>query len=257
MRTLEEVYLSIIPPLSTRGYLPDASTVAKLARGQAESHELRSHWRKSASIYLWLFRTGRSFSSSAYISQKAAAVLVEFLRSVIMALKVSIHQDLEDSMSKELMEVKSAIKHAFESCEDDYFSGLMRLYSIQGRLEGHGDLGPWDWTPLVVATDYGFGYASDHEYEALHSLQVGFTRLHGHVLRSGSSWETHVFNDAGVHERDILDLSPLRYAASLSLRSVRPPLDFNVRGILQAGADRNARDLAVGHHYTIAPRAGI
>ena len=152
--TLEEVYLSIIPPLSARKKLPDVSAVVELARERAKIHDLHGHWERSAEIYLWLFRTLRTFGPSEYITKKATAILLEFYRRVIIALRISINMELGGTATQQLEKVKSVVVGELGKKENNHILfGLLGVYQEQGRFEVEGILTAGDWMPLAANAD--------------------------------------------------------------------------------------------------------
>ena len=154
---LEDVYLTIVPPLSTHKKLPDVSAVAELARERAKIHDLHGHWERSAEIYLWLFRTLRTFGPSEFITKKATAILLEFYRGVIIALKLSTTMELtrlNGTATQQLEKVKSEVVGELGKEENKHtLLGLLGVYQEQGRFEVEGILTAEDWMPLAAAAD--------------------------------------------------------------------------------------------------------
>ena len=74
--SLEDVYMSLIPPLSAEDKLPRADVIVEWAREYAKPHEERRHWTEAAKPYVWLFQTAKS-SGRREITTKATARLME------------------------------------------------------------------------------------------------------------------------------------------------------------------------------------
>ncbi|XXG98400.1 hypothetical protein Hte_004723 [Hypoxylon texense] len=87
--SIEEVYLSIIPPLSKWNQFPRPDAVVHLVQKHAQSLEKLGRWKESGNAYLRLFKISRDSN----FATKATALLVDYLRVVNAALELELRQD--------------------------------------------------------------------------------------------------------------------------------------------------------------------
>ncbi|KAF8532929.1 hypothetical protein BDD12DRAFT_901166 [Trichophaea hybrida] len=170
--SLEDVYISIIPPLSIERKLPVAVSVIELARQNAK-HELAGHWKEAGDIYLWLFEICKTFGSNDNAAIKATAVLLEFLRSVI----ITLNPQCTDEGAIQILCyrcVKGAAVNYHQSIariRHRCLSNIERIYMLQARIERSGDLKKEDWEPLrgdicdssKIIPPANFGFNKLHE----------------------------------------------------------------------------------------------
>lgn len=249
--TLEEIYLSIIPPLSSQNKLPRADPIIQWTQKHALPHESMGHWEESASAYLWLFGKSQTFPKHDGISIKATALLMEQFRVVTECLKLITAQQFEDESISELNKVRIGILGRLKSVDQ----------SILGKLMG-----------LALRLDRDLKFKLVPTVPVLHKEdenELQFTNLHRFAFQ-GSHWE-FISRSAGEdkNSRDILDGTPLHYAAARGDGDVveilvghRPQINAQdirretplhiacrqndaqiVRRLLQAGADTSIRDM--------------
>lgn len=259
--SLEEIHLSIIPPLSAENKLPRADDIIELARRQAKRHEQVGHWKEAGDAYLWLFRTAKTFPEDSGIFVRATAVLLEFLRCLALTIKLGeAHHEVQEL--RLLEELKSTLKNELKLPQgkdlkdevQERFPDLMKLYEKQDRGwtgDLNQDVGPY--LKKTTALPGGFNFTELH-----HLAQFG-----DHIAEM--SIKTGVEDGQNVNARDIHHWTPLHYAATAGcLRSVNQLLyhraDVNscdliewtplhyacqrghatiIRNLLQGGADIN------------------
>ncbi|KAF6841878.1 ankyrin repeat protein, partial [Colletotrichum musicola] len=208
--TLEDVYLSIIPPLSKTKKLPRAEAIVELAREQAEPHERLGHWKEAFSIYSWLLDTSVSFLDDGTIV-KATTVLMEYLRQLSSTVA---SQDSEGNHELRHLK-KEAEKHLEEHADQKIMSGLMTLYKNQGR----------EWQCTAV-----------HE-TLLHYAGAGGSRISAaSLLQAG----------ADVNACDLSGWTALHYAcqsgcATFDVEGIIPEPKETVSCLIREGADVNAK----------------
>ncbi|KAF7539654.1 hypothetical protein G7054_g1965 [Neopestalotiopsis clavispora] len=78
--SLQDAYLSIVPPLSINKKLPqvDHATV-EVAHRKALEYMFVRQWTKAGDAYLWLLRSAETFDDSSYIDAKGSALLGQYL----------------------------------------------------------------------------------------------------------------------------------------------------------------------------------
>ncbi|CAI6089116.1 unnamed protein product [Clonostachys chloroleuca] len=220
--SLEDVYLSIIPPLSRENKLPRANAIIEWAREHAKPYEELGHWKEAADAYLWLFRTTKMFSGRAGITTKAIALLMEYLRALTDAIKLRKAQQFEERDIQELEQLQSELDNKLRNAGvEDTLARLMGLYKVQGR--------PWE-CPLVENPK------NIEDKDAM----LKFTGLHRMAhddddADDGFEQELKASN-VGVNDKDILDWTPLHYAAA-------EPSIAALRKLLTNRANVNARDI--------------
>src|SRR5204863_9084811 len=76
--TLDQVYLSIIPPLSRTSQLPDEAMV-DLVQWRVHEHEINFRWSKASKAYLKLLEMSEKRSPTDRFVRRAVAAAIEFL----------------------------------------------------------------------------------------------------------------------------------------------------------------------------------
>ncbi|KAK6719619.1 hypothetical protein SNK05_002750 [Fusarium graminearum] len=218
--SLEDAYLGIIPPLSSKNKLPQANAIIEWAREHAKPHEELGHWKEAADAYLWLFRTAKMFPERARITTKAIALLMEYLRALAEAIKLRRAQQFEERDIQELellqSELDNELRHAGV---EDTLARLMGLYEVQGRS--------WECS-LVKSSRPLSGKEDMLNFTRLHWVaQEDVYRLIKRNLEASS---------VGVNGKDILDWTPLHYAAA-------KPSIAALRELLTNRANVNIRDI--------------
>ncbi|KAF4486756.1 Ankyrin repeat, PH and SEC7 domain containing protein secG [Colletotrichum fructicola Nara gc5] len=133
--SLEDIYLSVLPPLSQNQKLPRADdAIIKLAREQARQHELLQHWQEATRIYLWLLQTANIFGGQEIVT-KATAVVVEYLRQVSSTVDLRKAKDwlLERRVLEQATEDVAKELNKYDN--RDIMLSLMILYEERGYLE--------------------------------------------------------------------------------------------------------------------------
>ncbi|KAJ4077796.1 hypothetical protein NW761_012114 [Fusarium oxysporum] len=218
--SLEDVYLGIIPPLSRENKLPRANAIIEWAREHAKPHEELGHWKEAADVYLWLFRTAKMFSGRAGITTEAIALLMEYLRALADAIKLRKAQQFEERDIQELEQLQSELDNKLRNAGvEDIMARLMGLYEVQSR----------SWECSLVKS---FKPLRDKED------MLNFTRLHwvAHENRDMDIELNLKASNMGVNDKDILDWTPLHYAAA-------KPSIAALRELLTNRANVNAQDI--------------
>jgi len=220
--SLSEIYLSIIPPLSGEKKLPRADAIIKLARDHAKPHEQLGRWQKASEAYRWLFRTANASSKQNGIGVKATALLMEFLRAVTDAIELRNGQQFEEKGIQELERLKLELLDELRSAGVDALTGIMGLYDLQGRSWG---------CEFVRNAELSKDRYTDLKLTILHRLAHGERAIEGYTIEN---WMKE--KKGGVSEKDILDWTPLHYAAAT------PSADA-LQELLKHLPDINTRDI--------------
>ena len=99
------------------------------------------------------FITKKATDPHEFITKKATAILLEFYRGVIIALRLSTRMELGGAATQQLKEVKSKVVGELgKERNKPTLLGLLGVYQEQGRFEVAGILTPEDWMPLATNT---------------------------------------------------------------------------------------------------------
>ncbi|KAJ2895143.1 hypothetical protein MKZ38_006860 [Zalerion maritima] len=237
--SLDQIYLSVIPPLSVEQKLPQADEIIKLARQQAKRDEQLQHWKEAGAAYLWVFRATATFPADSGIAVRGTAVLMEYLRTVTLGIELKEAQQYENGDIRTLKEVKSELEAELDSKPKEseskveqemktarrrVISNLMRLYKEQGR----------EWKCDIVQKD---GSAGEEDT----SYPVTFNDTELHRLSRSRPGKGRAERKIGaalphVNSKDIHDWTPLHYAAVTGSENAASKL-------LKHQANSNAQDL--------------
>ncbi|KAL1839402.1 hypothetical protein VTJ49DRAFT_1533 [Mycothermus thermophilus] len=163
LASLDDVYLSIIPPLSMANKLPEPNSIIDLARARAKPFEESGRWKGAAEAYLWLFRETKMFSENSYVRTKATALLADFHRAITFAITMKTALDVEESVIKEMEDLKREVRQELlEGPVEDILWGINGLYGLQGRRWGSA-LSDWAEPLLMGETARLKLYTRRHE----------------------------------------------------------------------------------------------
>lgn len=239
--SLEEVYLSIIPPLSKWNKFPPLDAVVESIQRHAQSLEKLRYVERAGDVYLWLFAVSRGSD----FSDRATALLMEFLRVVKTTLELTENQLLRDSNLKNLSDtILGRLKaDRFEAglSENGHtiYDKLIYLYEKQDRLHSYTEIiSHLDLRTLPFNRCLDLG---NREIETEDSSDVlGWRPLHYQACtmprqnneRGIKRW---IRRGANVNAQDIRGIAPLHVACWQRI----PGIQY----ILQNGADINLTDV--------------
>ena len=246
--TLEEVYLCIIPPLSINNRLPQPDAIIQWTRKHAQPHEQLGRWYDAGDAYLWLFRTSQAFPKQEMIANKATALLMEYLRVVMAAIKLRKDQQFDFQTIYNLDNLRMRLLKELESARQDVLERIMALYRTQHRswkchlVQETGNIRPEDKT-LLQFTDMHETASKKHpEYIWVRRSSndrdiLDWTPLHYAVI-TNSKWDLEeLFNyRPDVNAQDVRGQTPLHIAC-------RQNDDWDVRCLLREGAVVNIQDI--------------
>jgi hypothetical protein len=139
--SLEQVYLSIIPPLSWVYKLPD-ETVVDLVLQRVSEHESNCRWRKAWKAYSHLLDISRKRRSTDKFVCRAVAATIEFL---IQATTKPVTKDLDEDLDEHdddgrvMKELPSKLVGERDAIRDVTI-GLRGIYARQSRSKQYDDL---------------------------------------------------------------------------------------------------------------------
>ncbi|KAM6513874.1 hypothetical protein FALCPG4_015075 [Fusarium falciforme] len=129
--SLDDVFLSMLVPLSVEQKMPDVNKVVDLARQQAEPCEKVRDWHQAHGVYMWVYRIGNTFPPLSEISIKATAMLMEFLKTVTAVTEAEPFIDATDNL-RICANVESHLQKA-NKVQPGILWQLMSIYEKQGR----------------------------------------------------------------------------------------------------------------------------
>ncbi|KAF5012831.1 hypothetical protein FDECE_1120 [Fusarium decemcellulare] len=269
--SLDQVYYSIIPPLSQCHRLPQANAIIELAREQARPHEGLGRWSEAGQIYLWLMKQAKTFPEDTEIFAHSTAVLVDVYRQVVS--NVNLRKDQEDDRGLEqLQDLRLKLEKALDGTDQGFLLSLMELYAQQNR--------EWDCDLIkdkkshirrarypkvsntadthddpAVSNDNGDSHKMAVTGSISERLNVGdihgWTELHYRASnRRKAPFARHMRRKPDVNTYDLNGWTPLHYACQVEDnyeghhnkgRRNKERYTNVVRDLLRAGADINAQ----------------
>jgi ankyrin repeat protein len=241
----EEIYLSIIPPLSANGKLPDPTAVVQSAREEAKKQELAGQLQRAGEVYLWTLHACMSFGHKHTVAIEASIAMTEFIRSISITAQDREHQSRIVESSKRLKEIRSRLAAVLiQSSSPPVLDMLARMYDLQCRDEGCDE---WMLKTNTIFPNF-------HTLDLLDSDLLCRTKLHEAVIRGEERLAHFQEHYASVYynhlkTKDIFGWTPLHYAARLGDQK-----SFDM--LLQSHADVNSTDIAgwTPLHYIIWAR---
>ncbi|KAH0607874.1 uncharacterized protein H6S33_001926 [Morchella sextelata] len=241
----EEIYLSIIPPLSANGRLPDPTAVVQSAREEAKKQELTGQLQRAGEVYLWTLHACMSFGHKHTVAIEASIAMTEFIRSISITAQDREHQSRIVESSKRLKEIRSRLAAVLiQSSSPPVLGMLARMYDLQCRDEGCNE---WMLKTNTI-------FPNVHTLDLLNSDLLCRTKLHEAVIRGEKRLAHFQEHYASVYynhlkTKDIFGWTPLHYAARLGDQK-----SFDM--LLQSHADVNSTDIAgwTPLHYIIWAR---
>ncbi|KAF4467779.1 ankyrin repeat [Fusarium albosuccineum] len=269
--SLDQVYYSIIPPLSQCHRLPQANAIIELAREQAKPHEALGRWSEAGQIYLWLMKQAKTFPEDTEIFAHSTAVLVDVYRQVVSI--INLRKDQEDDRGLEqLQDLRLKLEKALEGTDQGFLLSLMELYAQQNR-EWNCDLikdkkfhvRRARYPKVSNTADIHDDPAVSDDNGDFHKMAVtgsiserlnvgdihGWTELHYRASnRRKAPFARHMRRKPDVNTYDLNGWTPLHYACQVEDdymehhnkgRHNKERYTNVVRDLLRAGADINAQ----------------
>ncbi|KAH0541543.1 hypothetical protein FGG08_004018, partial [Glutinoglossum americanum] len=226
--TLEEVYSSIIPPLSCANKLPNEAMV-ELVRQKVFDYETNCRWEKASEVYLRLLELSEKRSLADRFVRKAVAAAIEFLMQAT-AEPLAEDQDASYKVVQDLETIKRKLVEKLKgSALWDVTVGLGALYMKQNKFRGEQYESLFKDNEKTEANeDFTDNYEYNQETDVL-----GWTKLHHDVL-GGRVGDEKRRKLAKSNISDIAGRRPLHYAV------MENNLDL-VKYFLNEGGDVNLR----------------
>lgn len=223
--TLQDIYLSIVPPLSISHKLPEMDAVVELVSRRANKFRQLKNWEHACNEYIWLSRLGKTFPPCSLVYSKATALLLQFQRTLVEYLKSKgLPSDRESRDDNEDTEsVIRSIERHLKTVEPDVVSNIKALQKMQ-RQPCH----PSDRKHLRNVNREWL--AGPENVERMH-----FTETHRWTMSGSRDDGTiHRLDRQEIEKPDVMGWRPLHYTISMG--------QFKSELLLKQGADPNVRD---------------
>ncbi|KAM0406586.1 hypothetical protein ACHAPZ_003353 [Fusarium culmorum] len=241
--SLDQIYLSVITPLSREKRLPKVDAVVNLALQRSRRNEHSKKWKEAGNDLIWLFRLANgTFSSRENIVLKATANLVEYQRLIHLVLRITMERNLENYYNVDIRHLATLLRRVrreLESADPGLIrflrrkQGLVDIYSSR-FFDGYGN------TPALRLLKKAQGARRDPrdilERAPIHYSVMSKSRAAIDML-SGSHHD--------INSRDLFGLTALHYICLTT-----KPWGV-IQYLIDRGAELNisARDGATPLHY--------
>ncbi|CAJ0547459.1 Ff.00g042130.m01.CDS01 [Fusarium sp. VM40] len=245
--SLDQIYLSVITPLSQEKKLPKVDAVVNLAVKNSRRNEESQKWQEAGDDLIWLFRlANRTFPKESDVVAKATANLMEYQRLANLVLRLATGRELmslgifdDGNDTIVLKMLKSNLQRELKDVDPTVERQLLKKYKI---------LGPSKFL--------GCTYAHKEAESLLHKattirndprdiLERTATHYAG-VCGSVTDFENYVTGQYDIGAQDLLGRTALHYACFCSRGRLKVVQSLIGRG---AELDTRARDGATPLHY--------
>ncbi|EEP77677.1 conserved hypothetical protein [Uncinocarpus reesii 1704] len=216
---LNDIYLSIISPLSWHRKLPEPSCILDHAMRIAGGYEAVGHWSRATDVYVWLFRTCMASDNDDPITKKATAALYEFTHRVGNRIELWTRQCRNVKATKLLVEFKACMDKELTLADERVVSGLDAVFDLQKRSNVNSISIVYDGLPLY---NMMFHWLSNDEWLASDAKTkvdiIGPTALHYSVIMEyADGVEKLLGHGNDPCTSDLVGWIPLHYAALIGV----------------------------------------
>ncbi|TQV95659.1 Pfs, NACHT and Ankyrin domain-containing protein [Cordyceps javanica] len=209
--SLEDVYLSIIPPLSAQQKLPQVQAIIELVREHTKQHEEQQQWKDATEKYQWLWQLAKTFPLTSMFAIKATAVLVEYLGRVMMAVEFAKTQ--RHSVDQALRYCEYHLKKELDSADRKTISRLEQEYELYelGRkgpsmLKGQSSVAEAEFHRQYRDRSENCGKETKDRKDEFERTALHYNAVLGHHHPFAEA------NDGHVNVADLSGWTPLHYA---------------------------------------------
>jgi hypothetical protein len=208
LASVEEVYLTIIPPLSKFRRLPDTGVAIEYASQQARTYELSAEWDRASQCHLWALSICESFDRNEEAAIYAIASLTEYLKSLKEVADIMAEHKCSQKDIQWFRKRRESLAKTLRDFSDSYTrQKIHEIYIIQGRIEGNEIWNSQEITKMKTNEP---------------SIPLKFNKIHQAIISdpTSSSW-ADIDKDFRenpeeirklVKEKDALGWTPLHYA---------------------------------------------
>lgn len=223
---LDDVYASIIPPLSIRKKLPIPRCLIAHAWDRAQNRAAHGDWKGATDVYSELFGICIAFGRTSPLAVGATSTVYEGLRA-LRVVKSLLERWQPNPIEIEKLETQElALEKVLSTADKQVVRNLSTMHRIQDSRSKMA------FTSSRSDDDItGF---SPSDKDCLH-----ITPLHFAVIAGKEDEVRDCLNGANVDAKDVLGWTPLHYAAARG-----PPEIARLLLSTPARADPNIKDLA-------------
>ncbi|QPC71950.1 hypothetical protein HYE68_002702 [Fusarium pseudograminearum] len=243
--SLDQIYLSVITPLSQEKRLPKIDAVVNLALQRSRRNERSEKWEEAGNDLIWLFRlANRTFSSRGNVVSKATANLMEHLRLLYLVLSITMERNFE-LMNYKVVNVRHLrtlsirVQRELEAADLElrrFLERKQRLLVINGNTSSYQDARKAANRRLKRINDARGGPRDILERTPIH-----------YIVFASSPKAIRMLNNShhDINSQDLLGLTALHYVCLTTQR-----LEV-AQHLIDRGAELNilARDGATPLHY--------
>lgn len=245
--SLDQIYFSVITPLSQEKKLPKVDAVVNLALKSSRRNEESQKWQDAGDDLIWLFRlANRTFPKESDLVVKATANLAEYQRLANLVLRLTMRRKLMSLGTFDnghdaivLKKLKSNIQREIKDIDPTVERQLLRRYKIlgprQSRRYTHA------YTEASSLLEKGNTITNDPrdilERTAMH---------YAGVSRRMRAFERHLVGQYDINAQDLLGRTALHYTCFCEDGTLESAQRLIWHG---AELDTRARDGATPLHY--------
>ena len=246
--SLEEVYICLVPPLSSAHRLPRADSVVDWTRQHSVQPGMKRRWSEVVDAFTWLLGT---FPNTDPVATDAVPATVSLLLSLAHEYKTQKQQLYEEKVVEELKKLKTVLEAELGATGAAHLS--LGIYAKHGpswvdevvdtiMLESPSHARPTCPYPIaMVSKDYHakHGMADGAPASGFLGIKDANGRTELHYASMGNAYRKHRPGDSHkANAQDRLGWAPLHFAANLGgkrhTRSV-------ISDLIQAGGDVDLR----------------
>ncbi|KAI6750430.1 hypothetical protein HG530_014711 [Fusarium avenaceum] len=247
LASLDQIYLSVITPLSQERKLPKVDAVVNLALKSSRRNEELQKWQEAGDDLIWLFRlANRTFPKESDVVAKATANLMEYQRLANLVLRLTMGRNLislsrfdvgNDTVG--LKKLKSNLQRELKDVDPTIERQVMKKYKILGPIQSRG----YRYTHAEAESflDKGTTIRNDPR-DILERTATHYAA----VSRYMTVFKTFLVGQYDINAQDLLGRTALHYTCFCEDGTLEL-----VQGLIGHGArlDTRSRDGATPLHY--------
>lgn len=191
----EEIFMSIIPPLSMNEGLSDMSSVFLLAQEKVRESVLRIGLDHAGEIYLRLFQICKAFGLRHKNALKATAHLAELF--ILLNTSIEFWGDYRHKQNYPSYELRSKVWTALKTTDEGVFNSLVEIYRKPGLSKIYED------RSLILANEYRPSISNSEQIELFEQTDETIKLLSSYTSPiSGLQFEpkcTDIFGRSALH----------------------------------------------------------
>jgi len=204
--SLDDIYLSIVPPLCMIQKLPVPYCIVEYAQEATKSHEALGHWKEATDIYLWLFRTCMRFEPNNPVVIKGTAVFFNFSQVVCATADLWAKLQYDSDAVEKIERLRSSLVKELENADNSLIDCFRKMYRIQRRYHTETNRSKND-SPVT------YSKAPSEAMQLPPDVLPFSTKEHLSSDSSGPDMEPSILLESlPASEKDLMALTPLHCA---------------------------------------------